>query len=221
MFCFYEDNPQNLIDLLEQQILYYNLPQFSTDNRKYKGDREIYKKAYNKLRDDYNKTKQTELLYLLNIFCNSHMIRFNSNGDFNMPFGNSYFQNKTKDIILNNNYKNITYLNKSDFREYADKYYDDDDFVYLDPPYYGTNATYNENLNWSEKDENDLLEFCDMLNDKNIKFGLSNCFKNKDFNNYKIIEWSKKYNIHYFDDFAYYSNGKGNAKTKEVFITNY
>lgn len=220
-FCYYK--PEEIIERIDKLIEKYELPTFSTDVRKFKGDREFFKKKYNKLRDDYNTSRDIELLYVLNIFSNSHMIRFNSNGDFNMPFGNGYFTEDTKKAIRENNYEKIIYINHTDFREYINREFEKDDFVYLDPPYLDTTATYNENGGWTMKDEKDLHDFCDKLTKLGIKWGISNVYENKGIVNNQLKEWqeSKGYNVHYFDDFAYCSCGKGNSNSKEVFITNY
>lgn len=220
-FCYYK--PEEIIHRIDKLIERYELPTFSTDVRKYNGDREVFKKRYNKLREDYNKTRDVELLYVLNIFSNSHMIRFNSNGDFNMPFGNGYFTEDAKNAIRNNNYEKIIYINHSDFREYINREFEINDFIYLDPPYLDTTATYNENGGWTENDENDLYKLCEELNNCNIKFAMSNVFSNKGITNEKLIEWCKKNNwsVHYFDNFTYSACGKGNGKTVEVLIMNY
>lgn len=220
-FIYY--NPEQIINRLEELINKYNLPTFSTDNRKYKGDREEFKKNYNKLRNDYNNTKKSELLFLLNIFCLSHMMRFNPKGDFNMPFGNSYMSDTVKKSIRNNNFEKITYIASKDFREYKNQQYETDDFVYLDPPYIGTDATYNENGGWTSIDQKDLQDFCDYLTSIDVKWGMSNVYENKGIVNNQLKEWQERkgYNIHYFNDFTYYSNGKGGAKSKEVYIYNY
>lgn len=220
-FCYYK--PEEIIHRIDKLIERYELPTFSTDVRKYKGDRDIFKSKYNKLRDDYNKTKNVELLYVLNIFSNSHMIRFNSNGDFNMPFGNGYFTEDAKKAIIQNNYEKIIYINHSDFREYKRREFEKDDFIYLDPPYLDTTATYNENGGWTMQDENDLHMFCDDLTNRNIKWGMSNVYENKGIINEQLKQWQKNkgYRVHCFDDFTYCSCGKGNSNTKEVFIMNY
>ena len=97
------------------------------------------------------------------------------------------------------------------------------DFVYLDPPYLNTTATYNENNGWNEKDEDDLYNLCEELHSKGIKFGLSNVFENKGIKNDKLINWCEKnnWNVYTFDKFTYMACGKGNSNAKEVFITNY
>jgi DNA adenine methylase Dam len=220
-FCYYK--AEEIIERIDNLIKLYELPTFSTDNRKYKGDREGFKKNYTRLRSDYNKSKESDLLYVLNIFCLSHMMRFNDKGEFNMPFGNSYFSEVVKGSIRNNKLEDITYISSKDFREYRHQQFEDGDFVYLDPPYIGTDATYNENGGWTETDQSDLHEFCDYLTSIGVKWGMSNVYENKGVENSMLKEWveRKGYNVHYFDDFTYYSNGKGGAKTKEVFIMNY
>lgn len=223
MFCYYENEPLRLIVDVNNVIEKYNLPKFSTDTRKFKGDREIYKNNFNKLREDYNNTKDVLLLYVLNIFSNSHMLRFNSDNKFNMPFGNGYFTEETQKRILDNIYYKVTYLSHKDFREYYNTKYEENDFVYLDPPYIGTTATYNENGGWTDKDDKDLMKFCEFLNDIGVKFAMSNVFYNKGIENSKLIEWTIKNNfkVHKFNNFTYCACGKGNSNTLEVLIMNY
>ena len=220
---FKNNNPNNVIKDVEEIINNYQLPTFSTDARKFKGDRNMFKEKYNILKNDYNNSKSIKLLYVLNIFSNSHMLRFNSRGEFNMPFGNGYFTDKCKENILNNTYNELTTLINSDFRDINIDLLKKDDFIYLDPPYLNTDATYNENKGWSINDENDLYKICEKLNNKGIKFGLSNVFQNKGIENKKIIQWCEDndWNVYLFDKFTYCACGKGNADSKEVFITNY
>ena len=47
------------------------------------------KKSYMKLRNEYNKDKTNFMfLYILLVYGFNHMLRFNKNGDFNLPVGN-------------------------------------------------------------------------------------------------------------------------------------
>ena len=67
-------------------------------------------------------------------------------------------------------------------------------------------------------------ELLDKLNERGIKFALSNVFYHKGETNEKLIEWSKKYIVTYLD--KTYSNcnyhiKERNAKTVEVLVTNY
>ena len=95
-----------------------------------------------------------------------------------------------------------------------------DDFIYCDPPYYNSIATYNENGGWSEKDEIDLLNFLDVVNEHNGRFALSNNLK---YDNPILDKWKDKYNVHYLN--GDYSNcnyqKKDKSKDIEVLITNY
>lgn len=53
-----------------------------------------------------------------------------------------------------------------DFREFDISELDSNDFVYVDPPYLITCATYNEQGGWNEESERDLLAFLDTLAEK-------------------------------------------------------
>ena len=105
--------------------------------------------------------------------------------------------------------------------------YDDlgeNDFVYCDPPYLITVASYNENGGWGEQAERDLLAKLDALDKAGVKFGLSNVFESKGKENTILKEWAKGYTVHYLDHT--YSNCSYHKKDKqskdiEVFITNY
>lgn len=220
---FRNKEANNILQEVNNYIFKYELPTFSTDARKFKGDREIYKESYNRLRSNYNLKRDPSLLYVLNIFSNSHMLRYNSSGDFNMPFGNGYLTEQCINNILNNKYNKINEIHNCDFRYFKNIEFNQDDFVYLDPPYFNTTATYNENGGWTEKDEDDLYELCETLNYKHIKFAMSNVFYNKNKENTRLIEWVNKNNFKVlnFDDFTYCSCGKGNSNTVEVLITNY
>ena len=82
------------------------------------------------------------------------------------------------------------------------------------------------NNGWNEYKENELLDFIDSLNDKKIKFGLSNVLKSRGLENKTLINWikNKKYKVHSLN--FKYSNSNYQIKdkeaiTEEVFITNY
>ena len=96
--------------------------------------------------------------------------------------------------------------------------------MYLDPPYLISNATYNEQNGWTEKDELQLLDLLDELNSRGIRFALSNVIEHKGNVNEILKKWSKKYKINYLD-YSYKNSNyqKKDKKTKsvEVLITNY
>lgn len=223
---FYQNSPLEIISQINNLISLYDLENDILDDKRH--PTEYHKNKYNELRDLFNQDKsRIDVLYCLLIYSFSHQIRFNSSNEFNMPCGNGNFNTQLQEKILNSEKffhsgKEIFFSN-NDFKKLKAENLSANDFVYLDPPYFSTTATYNENGGWTEKDENDLYELCERLNANGIKFGMSNVFKNKGFINQKLIEWcnKNKWNVHTFDNFTYTACGKGNGKTKEVFIYNY
>ena len=206
----------------------FGLPKERTRRIEFKDEEKIkqYKEAYFAFRDHYNKNKNTLDFYTLMFFSFSQQFRFNRKGDFNMPYGTDCFSIANEEYIRNGCdffQNNRVCMGQSDFRTLNIDLLDSDDFVYLDPPYLNTNATYNEGNGWTESDESDLYKLCEALDEKGVKFGMSNVFSNKGIDNEKLIKWceDKKWKVYTFDKFSYTACGKGNANTKEVFICNY
>lgn len=224
------DNVDELIGQIEEIIKTYGL---TIDNTE----------AYNKFRNDYNNLKTSQgnyplpissynidiLLYVLICYSFNHQYRFNSKGEFNMPFGkerSQWNENMKNNLIKFHQRikeKDIVFLNK-DFRQLKVDKLGIDDFVYCDPPYLITCATYNEKDGWNQECEEDLLKLLDELDTKKIKFALSNVLYSKGKTNDLLIEWSKKYNVHHLDytyqNCNYHTKDKTN-KSDEVLITNY
>lgn len=177
--------------------------------------------GYLKLRDDYNKNPDYLKFYTLVTCSFSNQIRFNSKGEFNMPYGkrdyNKSLQSKLKDFMDLMNTKNIEFYNSS-FIKFGKYDFIENDFLYCDPPYFNSTATYNENNGWNDADENELLI---MLETANVKWALSNNFKT----NPNLKEWAERngYIIHYLN--GGYGNCNYHKKDKsediEVLITNY
>lgn len=225
---FKNNKAEDIINHINMRIDEYGLARERTKRNEFKDKDKIeqYKKAYMSFRDYYNKNKNTLDFYTLMFYSFSQQFRFNSKGDFNMPCGNDCFSKTNEEYIKNGcNFfsGDNVFLFSNDFRSLKIDNLTDKDFVYLDPPYLNTTATYNENEGWTIKDEEDLYDLCESLNNKNIKFGLSNVFANKGVENTKIIEWCNKnnWNVYTFDKFSYMACGKGNSNAKEVFIRNY
>lgn len=195
--------------------------------------------GYKKLRDDYNKSVKEDanycfslpiMLFVLICFSFNHQFRFNSNGEFNMPFGrnrskwNNNIRKNLKDFHQSIIDKNVVFTNK-DFRGLKIDKLSKDDFVYCDPPYLITCATYNEKNAWNVECERDLLNLLDSLNNGGIRFALSNVFFNKGKQNDILISWAEnKYTVHHLDytyqNCNYHTKDKA-SKPDEVLITNY
>lgn len=188
------------------------------------------KEGYLALRELYNKGKSDPLmLYTLICYSFNNQIRFNNKGAYNMPFGkdrssfNPTLREKFIIFVQRLQSMEIQFSSK-DFRELDLDTLGENDFVYCDPPYLITVASYNENGGWGEQAERDLLAKLDTLDKAGVKFGLSNVFESKGKENIILKEWAKGYTVHYLDHT--YSNCSYHKKDKqskdiEVFITNY
>ena len=67
-----------------------------------------------------------------------------------------------------------------------------------------------------------LLDYLDRVNQRGIKFALSNVFEHKGKSNEILKEWSKKYNVKYLNhDYSNSSYNTKKGKSEEVLITNY
>ncbi len=99
-------------------------------------------------------------------------------------------------------------------------------FVYADPPYLITCATYNEQGGWTKEDEKDLLNYLDQLDRRGIRFALSNVLESKGKKNELLAEWiQKKKNLKVIDLEYDYLNSNYHTKrtgvTREALVINY
>lgn len=190
------------------------------------------KNGFLKLRETFNTLSEKDekyflYLYILIIYAFNNQIRFNSEGKFNLPVGKRDFnvrmQKKLKSFLMSLSEKNITFSNCY-FSDIKPRELNKNDFVYADPPYLITCATYNEK-SWNEEEEKKLLTYLDKLSENGIRFALSNVLSTDDKTNLILQNWlnNRKYNCHHLD-FSYKNSNyhkKHIAKTDEVLITNY
>ncbi len=192
-----------------------------------------------KLRDDFNKSilKQKTsdfyyiMLYVLIVYSFNNQIRFNSKGEFNLPVGKRDFNEKMKRKLIDfvdTIKKQNCHFTCQDFRKLDISCLTSNDFVYIDPPYLITCATYNEMNAWNDENEKALLKFLDELNEKNIRFALSNVLRSKGKENVILIEWLNKNFDKYNTIRLKYNYKNSNYQTKdkkslseEVLIINY
>lgn len=185
------------------------------------------KEGYLRYRDFYNQGDRNPLdLYLLMNYSFNYQIRFNSNHEYNNPFGanrsswNESLQSRLENFMAL--IKDIKFTSL-DFRDID---YSKFDFIYADPPYSLSVGSYNDGKRgfkgWSLQDDIDLMEVLDSINVGGNKFAVSNVLEHKGDEHKELIEWSKKYNVH--DIKCSYGNSNYQAKrskTREVLITNY
>lgn len=157
----------------------------------------------------------------LNRTCFNGMYRVNSQGQFNVPFGHY----KNPRIIDENNLLNCSELLKkteikcADFSEILTKV-KKGDLVYFDPPYVPLNET--SSFTSYTKDGFDinmqfkLRDVCDELDNKGVKFMLSNSdtkLVNELYANYEIKKVFASRQIN--------ANADGRGKITEVLVRNY
>ena len=204
-----------------------------------KGLGDYNRNGFLKLRADFNNKTllQNEdyyyyiMLFVMIVYAFNNQIRFNSSGEFNLPVGKRDFNNKIQEKLS----KFIERLKEQnsiftcfDFRDFKIENLNENDFVYADPPYLITCATYNEQGGWTEKDEYDLLAFLDNLSKNRIKFALSNVLSSKGKENKILKAWVERNINRYRVIRLNYNYANSNYQTKdktkssdEVLIVNY
>lgn len=171
----------------------------------------------------YNKYDNSEYFYFIREYCYSSMFRYNSNGEFNVPYGGiSYnrknFQRKIdyiKSKELQSHFANTDIYNL-DFEEFLDKIkLTKNDFIFLDPPYDTDFSSYVNNTFDKQDQErlaNYLINKCPakfMLVIKNTEF-ISNLYSSKGL---YITSFDKTYMVNF--------NGRNNRDCEHLLITNY
>lgn len=228
------ENPKAFFDSVFEIIQEYNLshsyikdivPQELKDEWIKTYYAKFNKDGFDKLKADYNSSNEKNILhlYLLLIFGFNRMLRFNLKGEYNLPVGNVDFNKNTEtalhDYFRLTKQKNIQFFNLDFLDFFRQIEFQEDDFVYLDPPYLITFSEYNKL--WNEETEKRLLDFLEWLDTQNVKFAVSNVSHYKGKVNQQFLEWSKQHNS--FDIksnyISYHDNS--NKEFKEVLITNY
>lgn len=191
--------------------------------------------AYYAFRENYNTTPVEDRhpldLFILMAYSFNNQIRFNEKKmKFNIPFGKnrSSFNSKMRENLIgfvemlhckNCHFTAVDYKD-FDFSSLPSK----NTFVYADPPYLVSTATYNSG--WNENNEHELLKYFDNLDKLGYKFALSNVLENKGKKNTILEDWINKnnYNVLHIDKsyvHCYYQHTGKENNTDEVLITNY
>lgn len=142
MKMFKETDVNILLNSIDNIIEQYNL---SKQN----------KEGYLSLRNYYNNIDNNPIvLYVIICYSFNNQIRFNKKGKYNMPFGknrscfNQSLRNKFIKFVNTLHNKNIVFAN-NDFCNFDFSNMKDNDFIYIDPPYLNSVASYNENNKWT------------------------------------------------------------------------
>lgn len=219
-----KENPQELLNSLRMyeknnsQDYYYNV-------------RQLDREAFYKLRSSVSlkeKVEQSARFIYLNKTCFNGMYRVNSNGYFNVPFGNY----KNPNIVNENNILIVSkFLNNSknkilnaDF-EFVLKFSKKNDLVYFDPPYIPLENTksftsYTSN-GFTLEDQIRLRDCALKLINKKVNVILSNSYTEKTFEIYDLLSLKSKFNYLVVNvNRSINSNGKKRTGAKEIIIWN-
>ena len=211
--------PDAAWNLIEQIISEYNLNKTNEN-------------GYYACRDAYNSIPYEERCVkywywgLLLVWCsfNRSTVQFNQQGEYNAPFGfgkvnfplakRKFFDfakkiSECKVVFSCADYTRVTIPAGA--------------FVYVDPPYLITTASYNKD--WDDHSEQELHSYLEKLAADGVKWAMSNVLHNNGADNPTLSAWIKKntYNVHYLK--ADYSHAnfrrKNKGDTVEILITNY
>ncbi len=242
LFETFQSLGEKTFDLIDEIILEYDLSQSAKYGFGYyhttgtRGLSFYNKDKYLKLRNDFNnaKVKDTKyyiMLYVLIVYAFNNQIRFNRQGEFNLPAGKRDFNNSIRQKLRR--FIEAPAWGKCEFSCYDFRNFDisrltKDSLVYVDPPYLITCASYTEKGGWGSRDELDLLKFLDKLQNKGIRFALSNVLRCKGQENIILSEWladnADKYkiiNLKSNYNYASYSTKFKKFVTKEILVLNY
>ncbi len=167
-----------------------------------------------------NKNFKSAIFYFIREYCYSSMFRYNKNGGFNVPYGGisynrKYLDRKIEYMEGNEILKRLdaTTIYSLDFEEFFFKNaLNDNDFIFLDPPYDSTFSTYANNT-FDNTDHIRLAKFC-----KNTNSNFMLVIKNTDFiydlyKDFNIKSFGKKYLVSF--------KNRNDKKAEHLLITNY
>ena len=226
----------DFIDEIDKIIKQYNLSDVGANGYEFYGCyssaglSKYNKDKYIKLREDVNNNKTYDemyyiKLYVLIIYSFNNQIRFNKEGDFNLPSGKRDFNPKMRaklKFFMDRIQEQEALFCNENFTNFPIDNLGDNDFVYADPPYLITCASYNEQGAWTEDEEYELLDLLDNLDEKNVRFALSNVIEAKGKSNVILFNWIKHRPQYKMIDLEYkysnanYQRGNKNSITRDI-----
>ena len=182
-----------------------------------------YRHLYN---SDYELTQEWRitLFYYLRNYAYSGMFRYNSNGEFNVPYGGIAYNGKLTRKKLNyyqsdecQNKLSKTTIDNTDFEAFLSKYKpQENDFVFLDPPYDTEFSTYAQN-DFTRTDQSRLANY--LINNCRTKWML--IIKNTDFIYGLYSNHSGVYIKSFDKEYVVSFMNRNDKKVTHLLITNY
>ena len=184
------------------------------------------------LREDYNRAQRRDplLLYVLIVFAFNNGLRFNRRGEYNLPVGKRDFNDSMRNklsLFIDRLQEGDYLFTCGDFRCQDLRRLGPGGFVYCDPPYLITTASYNERDGWNAQDECDLLRLLDRLDRQGSRFALSGLLRGRGREDALLLHWLKENEGRYralpvqnnFSNSSYHLLDR-KAESEEVLIVN-
>lgn len=181
-----------------------------------------YKEGFINLRKDYNINKTPDLLFVLHMYSFQNIIRYNNKQEFNTPIGVAGYSKDMEKRILQfiPKTREVEFWNK-DYTDISWKEFNQNTVFYFDPPYFITQAAYNDGKRgmkgWSIDSELELLDVLNYIDTLGHKFMLSNVIEHNGKSHDILINWIKE---HGFNIKKIGTTGLRYRKN-EILITNY
>lgn len=220
--AFLSDINQELINLYV--ILRDNVGELLEDLKRHKNEKDYYYKCREQDRTPnyagWPSVERASRTLYLNKTCWNGLYRVNSSGYFNVPFGDRknpmiIDANRLREcskILYNATIASASYKSILTFIS-------EGDFVYLDPPYAPVKEdsfTSYTKEDFGKKDQIELKKMCDKLDEKGVKFMLSNSAASF------ILDLYGGYHINMIQAPRYISSdGSNRGNVEEVVVTNY
>ena len=219
----------DLISVFGSYDIYDNLLYIKRMINKFKLEKSNVR-TYQVARAYYNslpiKKRDPRLLMTIIMYGFRQQIRFNGSHEFNNPAGERWFNDKILEKFISFSRivkeKNVVFKSE-DYKNILKHITDNKCFVYFDPPYKLTTASYNDGkrgfYGWDDELEKELFSQIDRLNEKGIKFMLSYVITHKGKTNENLLKWIIKNNYRKIElgNLA----GESGHKRQEVLIVNY
>lgn len=175
--------------------------------------------TYYKIRDEMeinDELDNAKRFYYQRKTCFRGMLRYNKNGKFNIPFGK--YKTINYDDLTNGNYEELlrrTEILNKDFTYIFENYNDENNFMFIDPPYDSEFTDYG----YCEFGKNEHLKLADYFKTTKIKclliIGKTDFIKEL-YKEYIVDEYEKKYRFKLYDNRI-----NDLINTKHLIIKNY
>lgn len=160
--------------------------------------------------------------YWIREYCYGSMFRYNKQGEFNIPYGGISYNDKNFkrkiDKIFSEDISNLflnTSLYNSDFEDFIKKIdVDENDFMFIDPPYDTEFSTYDNN----SFDKQDQIRLRDYLAKTPAKFIM--VIKNTEFI-YNLYNSEQFQFLNFNKQYTYNVRSRNNRDANHLIITNY